>query len=260
MWPLREVQSEFAAALLERTRELPVRGVVGAGLDPAQRVQIYRNHLFVTLSDALAGAFPTVQSLVGKDFFASLARKYISNQPPHRPCLFQYGDGFAEFIEGQPACRALPYLADVARFEWDVNTAFFAEDAAALAPAALRHVAPDELPGVCLALHPAVRLCASPYPIDRIWRTSQPDADAGERVDLGEGGVALLIVRRDIDVVWHRLDPAEYAFLAALDLGLTIAQAQIQAESIGDFDLVASLSRHLSTGTFTQFHLNRSPT
>ena len=170
--------------------------------------------------------------------------------------LFEYGDGFAEFIEGHAACRDVPYLADIARFEWDVNAVFFAADQAPLSPSALRDVASEALPRLGLSLHPSVRLCASAFPIDRIWRTSQPDADPDERVDLDEGGVALLIKRRDIDVEWHRLDPVEFAFLQALDLGLTIEQAQANAESIGPFDLVASLTRHLATGTFARFRLN----
>lgn len=257
MWPLRDVQREFADAILEPAREAAVRGVVGAGLSGAQRVQIYRNHLFVTLTDALAATFPTVRRLVGDDFFSAIARKFIAAHPPARPCLFEYGDSFAEFIEEARACRTLPYLADVARFEWDVNAAFFAADMTPLAPSALAAVPTDALPSLCLSLHPAVRLCASPYPIDRIWKTSQPGADPAERVDLGEGGVALMIARRDIDVAWHRLEPVEFAFLAALDLGLTIEQAQERAESIAAFDLVASLTRHLATGTFGRFHLNR---
>lgn len=256
MWPLHDVQREFAAAILSSGRDLTVRGVVGAGLAGTQRLQIYRNHLYVTLTEALAATFPTVERLVGADFFTGIARKYIAAHPPRRATLYEYGEAFAEFLDAHRTARALPYLGDVARFEWDVNVVFFAPDPPVLQPAALAAIATEALPQLCLALHPAVRLCASPYPIDRIWRTSQPGADPDERIDLSEGGAALMIVRRDLDVIWHRLDPAEYAFLAALDLGLPVGQAFARAQSVGNFDLVACLGRHLAAGTFCRFNLN----
>ena len=61
--------------------------------------------------------------LVDKDFFAYAAYKYLREHPPHSRCLVEYGADFADFLARFAPCQDLPYLADVARFEWALNIA-----------------------------------------------------------------------------------------------------------------------------------------
>src|SRR6266542_3456863 len=72
-------------------------------------------------AEALATTFPTVQALVGEDFFRMLARAFVGQSPPNQPVLAEYGAGFPAFIAGHDAARDLPYLADIARLDWALN-------------------------------------------------------------------------------------------------------------------------------------------
>src|SRR5439155_26661008 len=124
------------AALVPTTR--------GDGLDPAARLRIHRNHAFATLGAVLEGTFPVVCRLVDKRFFAYAAHEYLREHPPHSRCLVEYGAGFPDFLAGFEPCKKLPYLADVARFEWALNIATTVRKATSLQAETLAAVPPGE--------------------------------------------------------------------------------------------------------------------
>ncbi|HVO17397.1 MAG TPA: DNA-binding domain-containing protein [Alphaproteobacteria bacterium] len=224
MSTLRSIQAQFRAASHRGASPALAAVVAGAGIAPAQRLRIHHNHLRTTLTDALAATFPTVEKLVGRDFFGAVARDFIAVEPPKAPCLFEYGAVFPAFVAAHRACRTLPYLADVARFDWLVNVAYHAPDRPALAAERIAAIAPEAYGAVVLAPHPATGLLVSPYPLLDIWQVARAGDDAPE-VDLGSGGVRLLIHRAGLDVAWRTLSAAEHAFLAALIAGRRLGEA-----------------------------------
>lgn len=160
-----------------------LRGGIAGAVPAEARLQIYRNHYTITLTDALAATYPVVHRLVGEGFFNQAARRFVRMAPPASPCLFDYGAGFGDFLATLREAAALPYLADVARFEWALNLAYQAEDDGA-ARTTLR----------------------SAFPVSQIWLANQPDADPALVVDLADGGETLFVWRDGLDVVWRRID------------------------------------------------------
>jgi hypothetical protein len=246
MSTLRSLQAQFRAASHRGASPALAAVVIGAGLAPARRLRIHHNHLRATLTDALAATFPTVDKLVGRDFFVALARDFIAVEPPRAPCLFEYGADFPAFVGAHRACRALPYLADVARFDWLVNVAYHAPDRPALGPERLAAIAPDACGAVVLAPHPATGLLVSPYPLLDIWRVARAGDDAPE-VDLDAGGVRLLVYRTGLDVAWRALSAAEHAFLATLIAGHPLGAAWNAALAI---DLAGAETPRVVTTAF----------
>jgi hypothetical protein len=120
---LLELQMRLRRAVLRGDTPEIVTAILGDGLDPAARVGIYRNHAFATLGDALRGTFPVVCRLVDKRFFAYATHEYLREHPPHSRCLVEYSADFADFLAQFAPCEQLPYLADIARFEWALNIA-----------------------------------------------------------------------------------------------------------------------------------------
>src|SRR5712691_2486272 len=120
---LLELQIQLCQAELgDDTAEI-VADIRGDELDPAARVGIYRNHVFATLGVSLQCTFPVVCRLVDERFFAYAAHEYLREHPPRSRCLVEYGADFADFLADLEPCQSLPYLADVARFEWALNIA-----------------------------------------------------------------------------------------------------------------------------------------
>jgi hypothetical protein len=225
----RDVQTAFGAAMLGEDPAGPEAAlallVCADGLSTGARLRIYRHHVLTTLTDVLRSAYPVVARLVGDGFFAYAADRYVRTHPPAGPCLFEYGDALPGFLAIFPPCRPLGYLPDVARLEWALHAAAHAPDTPALDPGPLRRLPPAAAARLVVRFNPSVSLLASRWPVDRIWRANQPDADPGATVDLGEGGVSLEARRLDDEPVFRALPPGAFALRRALADGRPLADA-----------------------------------
>ena len=182
-------------------------------------MQVYRNNVFESLVGALKAVYPAVERLVGAGFFAYAADGYIRRHPPASGNLHDFGGDFAGFLTGFEPARELAYLPDVARLEWAWHRAFHAADQAPLALARLAAVPPEQYGKLRFRLHPSVQLIASDYPILRIWQVNQPEYAGNVVVNLADGGVRLLVARRELEVVIESLSAGDDALLRAFVAG-----------------------------------------
>lgn len=197
--------------------------VRGDGIDPARRVNLHRNHVRVTLGEALALHFPVVRRLVGDRAFAAIATRFAAAAPPADPVLALYGAGLPAFLEGEAALAAVPYVAAVAQFEWARHHASIMPGQAAVAASDLAALpAAEEL---VLRLQPSASLIDSAWAVDRLWEANQPDRDGTP-----DGPVE----RRCRLVVWRdaggairaaALDAGEFAFLRAMAAAARLGDA-----------------------------------
>jgi len=256
---LRELQLRFAATLAgegtatsaARTRESPEAGNELAM--PDARLAIYRANGRANYRNALAATYSVAKRLTGAAFFNAAVDAFVAAHPPVSGDLNVYGEHLAGFLERYPPAANLPYLPDVARLEWAIDEANRAADTPRVPDAvlaALSLVAADRVAGVRLALAASCRMLASKYPILHIWRANQPDRAGDERIELDEGGVALLL-RRDADgVAMEALGPGEFAWLEALGERATFGEAIDRALAAdAAFDLGAALRAHIAAGT-----------
>jgi hypothetical protein len=240
--PLRDLQAAFRDALLTGEAGAAASGIEGDGLTPEARIDLYRHHLFTTLTAVLESTYPVVCRLVDRRFFGYAADAYIRANPPTGPCLFEYGATLPEFLEAFPPCRGHAFLPDVARLEWAMHAALHAPDAVPLDPVRLTAVGTPDIARLVLAFDPSVALVASPWPIDRIWRANQDGATADGRLDLRAGGARLEVRRVDGDVVMRALDLADHAFRAALLRASRLDRAATAALAVDPaFDLTRAL-------------------
>ncbi len=216
-----------------------IPAICADGLDPAARLRIYSSHAFATLGAVLEGTFPVVSRLVDRRFFAYAAHEYLREHPPHSRCLLEYGASFAEFLAGFEPCKHLPYLADVARFEWALNTAATVREASALKIEALGGARPEGAALLKLALQPSVSYFASRWPMDAIWLANQHEEVP--TVDLASGGTTIEVRRADEGFSWQRLDPSAFAFRRALAEGCALGRAAAIAAADPAFDFAAAL-------------------
>ncbi len=249
MPPLREMQAAFGEALLGGPVEPAVAHILGDGLTPEARVDIYRHHVFATLTAALQATFPVVCRLVHERFFGYAADQYIRAHPPTGPCLFEYGSSFPAFLASFEPCRPLQYLPDVAQLEWALNIATHADEMVPLDLAEISRFPVEDLPRLTLRLDPSLSLVTSTWPIAQIWRANQLDADTNTNVDLPSGGVFLEVRRLGDDAVFRPLDPATHAFRSALSRQCCLAEATGAAfESDNAFELSQALRALFAEG------------
>lgn len=252
---LPELQRAFAAAVYADAETVTAH-VRHDRFPAARHLQVYRNNVFESLVGALKAVYPVVERLVGASFFAYAADGYIRRHPPASGNLHDFGGDFAGFLASFEPARELAYLPDVARLEWAWHRAFHAADSSPLALAALATVPPEHYGGLRFRLHPSAQLLASDCPILRIWQVNQPDHADNATVDLAEGGVRLLVVRRGLDVAVEPLGAGDDALLRAFVARQNLEQAGAAALAVEpDYDLPAALRRHVARATLTDFSI-----
>jgi len=252
MSSLAELQQSFAEALYAPEGALPGFGVAGAEPAP-ERMDIYRRAIFANYRKVLAATYPTVQRLLGDAPFAATVDAYVRAHASKSGDLNDYGDTFGAFLARHPPVAAVPYLPDVARLEWAIDEVNRAADGA-LGPErvleALAAVPPERLPNITLRLAARCRLVASAYPILRIWQGTASGDVGDPRAPTNALGDRLT-VRRDPDgIVLERLSAGDFAWLAALADGVTLAGAIDAAQKANPtFDLGRTLHAQIGNGT-----------
>lgn len=252
---LPELQRRFAAGILADDLA-GIEHLVQPGRFGAERhLRVYRNNVYASLTDALEAVYPVVARLVGADCFRQCSYAYIRHAPPASGNLHDFGAGFADFLASFAPVCALPYLPGVADLEWARHRAFHAADAVPFALDALARVSQADYGALHFDLHPSAHLLISDYPLLRIWQLNQPEADTDDTVDLGEGGVNLLIARRGLAVEIEAIEAGEYALLDAFAHACALADAATAAAAAAQpaFDLTECLRRRVQDQTIAGF-------
>lgn len=253
---LREIQSAFARAVFEGREEAIAPYILAGGVAPAGRLEVYRNNVLHNYHEALRAVYPVVERLVGEAFFAHAARRYALASPSLSGDIQDYGGSFSELLAVLPGAAELSYLPDTARLEWLVHEAFHAAEHPPLHPESLAAVPAERYPELRFALHPSCRLITSPWPVQRIWEVNQPGHAGDESVDLGIGGVRLLLWRPRFQVEMVPLAAGEYALLSALASMQTLAAAWDAALAVdAEFDVAAALRERTAEGVIAGFEL-----
>lgn len=245
---LLDLQTEFKAALLSADR-------VPAGLDPrsATRFEVYRSSVTESLVAVLAAAFPTSRDIVGAKYFRAAAIAHVRESPPCRPQLSAYGARFPDHIAGFPGAETLPYLRDLARLEWLLVDCYFAAaPVACVAGADLAAVPAEKIAQLAFVAAPSLRLLQSRHAAWQIWRAHRAAAEDLAKIDL-QASCNVRILSDGQRAVPSPLPPADYAFVAGLARGATIADAAAAAAALDpQFDLAAALIRELAAGSFVK--------
>ncbi|MBL1234712.1 MAG: putative DNA-binding domain-containing protein [Rhodobiaceae bacterium] len=228
------------------------------GMPVERRLDVYRNNVHLSLADVLAGNFPVVKQLVGEEFFSAMAGVFLQTHLPRQAGLIGFGETFPDFLDGFEPAHALPYLPDVARFEWAWIGAAKAKDAPVLDPTRLGDVTADRIGELRFTLHPSCRLVSSRFPIVSLWQRSIAGEDlAGLAFE--DNGEAVALFRPQLDVLQRPLTPGGFEFLKALADGCALDVGAERAATHDDFDIEHSLETELvaalGAGLFSDFKL-----
>ncbi|MDQ0463563.1 hypothetical protein QO010_001334 [Caulobacter ginsengisoli] len=230
---LADFQDRFAASL---TDDPPPDAPAG--------LKVYRNTIAQGLIEVLAGAYPTVQRLMGEAWFAAEALAFARVHPPVSPVLADYGEGFPLFLHRITA-EGRGWIAEVARLDRAWTEAHIAADAEPLAEPDF-----DQVP----TLHPAARLLAFGLPAVTLWRLNRPPAPVlAKAIQPDWVPQACLVSRPADEVIVTDLDEDALAFLTACLAGATFGEAAVALlEQHPDADLAGLVARLLAAGAFAE--------
>ena len=225
---LAELQASYRSYLLTGD-SAPLAPAIVA--DAAERLGIYRNNFLISLGEALKANFPVTLQLLGGDFFEQAARRFVLNHPPQSPCLFEYGAGFPDYLQMLPQLGALPYVAEMARFEFARIAAYNAPSEPCLSADALARVFPEQLDTLPIRLARHAQMVSVESPVLELWKAHQKSDPDLAGVDMAARPRTLLICRPDRSLIVQELESAAAKFLTATqgDTLLGIAAAQCGA-------------------------------
>lgn len=241
MAELAALQAEMAQALLSgRFDQIAMRLSPGP-VPAAEALTIHRGTALSGLVNALRISHPTVLALVGGDFFDQAARAFVRYAPPASAWLSGYGEGFAEFLAAYELARGLPYLADVASFDFAVDAVAAAspgEDGASL-----------DLGEALLMLDASLRLIEVDYPADEIRDAVAEDEERLARIDTRPQRRTLALWRLPDGTGVRPLSLISAAFIAGMLAG--DGQPALQATQ----DDLAALQAEVLTAPFARLSL-----
>ncbi|MBI2254698.1 MAG: putative DNA-binding domain-containing protein [Proteobacteria bacterium] len=174
-------------------------------LPPGHPLSVYRNNHRISLAAALAVTFPTVTKLLGADAMQVVAGRFLMLHPPRQPCVAEYGNDFAGYLEGEALAGELPYLPDLARLDWALNRARTAADAMPYSAQDLAAESSDQLGDLQFVPHPSLTLLESKYALPQVYQAIHGSTLA---TTAREGKPCHLMI-------WRQLQDARFAAVGA---------------------------------------------
>jgi hypothetical protein len=134
-------------------------------------------------------------------------------------------------------------LADLARMEWALCTAFDAADDTPLSVDDLLAHAPEDWPTLRFTGHPSLRLIALDWTVEPLWRALSDNAEA-ETAAPEPQPHHLLVWRQNDQTQWRSVEPFEADLLQAALAGESFAELCERATTQGE-QAAAAVAGHL---------------
>ena len=147
-------QDEFPSSLIQSLTP-------GGTLTSPDALNVYSNGYIVRLTESLGETYEAVWWVCGDEDFFQLSRNFILANPSTTYNLSNYGQQFPEFMDYVAPFPDLPFLGDLARFEWIFKELFHTAQHTSVGPDRILSVAQD--PNLCFHFGQAVCLFTSPY-------------------------------------------------------------------------------------------------
>lgn len=248
---LADLQAAYRGYLLSGDSAPLAPAIVADSFDGPERLAIYRNNFLIGLGEALKANFPVTLQLLGPDFFEQAARRFVIAQPPQRPCLFEYGAGFADYLRDLPHLSTRPYIVDVARFEFARIAAYNAPAEPAVTPEALVGLSPEQLEDLPIRRARHAIVVTVRAPVLELWQAHQETEPDFAGIDMAPRSRALLVCRPERVLMYRELDLSASAFLLAAETEISLGDAAARCGATDDASLGAIIGMALEMRLLT---------
>jgi hypothetical protein len=231
---LQELQHAFQDHVLRGNLAIGRQVRSCGALDAAARLGIYRHAYAARLVEALRESYPALARTVGEEEFAALARGYLAEHPSATASIRWFGHALAEHLAALAADDRGAMLADLARWEWTLASAFDGTDQAAVGLDAAGSIAAGDWPSLRFTLHANLQRTALSTNAIEFWRAAANDSTC-PAVPLRTPPVEWIAWRRDLVTSFRSLGPEEARALEAAGRGQTFGEiCQDLAIRVGD--------------------------
>lgn len=167
MSSLLDLQHKFQSCLMYSDPDFKSSINNTGKLSVETRLSIYQNAYRIRLIDALAANYPVLYKYLGCDQFNELAESYLKYYPSLYRSIRWFGDKLALFLYQNAPYSNIPYLSELAQFEWTMTSVFDASDEPVLKIEDIVNIQPEKWP--CMRFRPH----ASLYRVNLVWNVVQ---------------------------------------------------------------------------------------
>ena len=227
---LPQYESEFVAALSGGTAEQHHTFLSKINkksrISPQLAVEIYSNNTRGARVAALEQIYPACASVVGSKVFRAIAREFVAKDKYGSADLNNYGGAFHRHLQQLLSDERLPqdviYLADLARLEFLLHQAYYADDDPSFDFNEFEQMIND---GIDIRFHTsyALGLIASGYPLHLIWMANVSQ-QCSSRINAINGTQCLVVHRDRFTPRIEMVDHCTYSTLAAILAACSLQQ------------------------------------
>ncbi|HEY1283313.1 MAG TPA: DNA-binding domain-containing protein [Steroidobacteraceae bacterium] len=215
---LARIQWDFQEFLLHESGAVHGHIAADGGASVATRLGIYARAYVTRLREALVSNYPAVAKVLGEAAFNELAQEYIASHDSRFFSIRYYGHALAHFVATEPSYKSVPFLADLAQWEWTMAEVFDAADAEPVDAKLLAERPAAEWASLRVTFHPSVRVLPLAWNAPQMWTALMDDAER-PRARQERHAVSWLLWRRELREMFRPLSEAEQQALSAARAG-----------------------------------------
>jgi hypothetical protein len=207
---LQRRQQQLMAHLLAGDSAIDEHIAQQGTVSTATRLHIYRNAYQSRLRETVDTDFPITGSYLGDDLFEKMVGAYREAHLSKHRSLRCYGDALPKFLATQKPFCDNPEIAELARIERMLLSAFDAAEGVRIGSGELQQVPIEAWPTMTVRFHASVHLFASEWNVVSLWQAlksenTPPAADTGFEAWLLWRNADLLTEFKHLQAVEHCL-------------------------------------------------------
>ena len=174
------------------------------------RLNVYRNSIIGGRLAALRQIFPSVEKLIGEICFQQLAEQFIARYPSTNIRLNAMGAQYVAFIQDSDMLQEVPYLAEMAQFEWLWHQVFHGPTNQPINYDQLAIAIEQAGENIQLQRPLGARAFSSFYPLDKLWEMCQPEYQGDFVLQDAEYHRNIVLLQREQRIHIEILKPNEW--------------------------------------------------
>jgi len=189
---------------------------------------IYKRGYSARLVESLGDTYSATWWVLGDDDFLKLANEFVGNIPSRSFDLSDYGEEFSSYLRSSPVIAEIPFVSDLALFEWNFKTLFHSKDV---------HAAENIFsligsnPDAKVHLLPSIILWQSDFAIYEIWKRRDGNITSLNEIDL-DMSESILCRKLDGKVHMSYLEESEFRMLKQFETPRSIEEAVIRYQQL----------------------------
>ena len=223
------------------------KDILPAGRIPnsQEALEVHRNGYIARLTEALGETFEGTWFIMGDDLFFSICEEYIKENKSKLYNLSDYGENFPNFLEQRRDMIAIPFVQDMARFDWMFKELFHEKQHISIPLNELQRIETE--PNLSLILGNSVSLFHSQFSIYKIW--SQRNHTDSEMNNINyELPEHLLWYKQNNEIFVKNLSSGQFDIISLLMSAKSVASVLEMINSENQNDLVSSFQIIGTTG------------